>query len=213
MSLEELLATSAPCAAARPDLAAVGALVASACASARRRVRLPAVRELAARAPPGPGRRVNWAVALGLALAVVLGFGIYRVLPGSPRAVFAAPGREPSTAGTARRLALRPAQHAGPGAEGQPCSRGTVHGTGHAGAAPPQPTPQRLAGARGRNPGLGHPVISGLRPGGGWYTGGYISARFGNPYPGTRLLLDMGRTVAVISMRINLARFPAPVSG
>jgi len=77
----------------------------------------------------------------------------------------------------------------------------------------PQPTPQRLAGARGRNPGLGHPVISGLRPGGGWYTGGYISARFGNPYPGTRLLLDMGRTVAVISMRINLARFPAPVSG
>ena len=72
----------------------------------------------------------------------------------------------------------------------------------------PQPTPQRLAGARGRNPGLGHPVISGPRPGGGWHTGGYTTARFGNPYPGTRLLLDMGRTVAVISMHINLGKVP-----
>ena len=67
----------------------------------------------------------------------------------------------------------------------------------------PQPTPQRLAGARGGNPQLAYPVISGHRPG-GWPTGGYTTARFGNPYQGTRLLLDMGRTVAVISVRINL---------
>ena len=46
-------------------------------------------------------------------------------------------------------------------------------------------------------------MISGHRPG-GRHTGGYANARFGNPYPGTRLLLDMGRTVAVISVRINL---------
>ena len=92
VSLEELLATSAQRAQRRrPDLAAVGALVASACASARRRVKLPAVRELAARAPQGPGRRVNRAVVLGLALALVLGFGIYRVLSGSPHAAVAAP--------------------------------------------------------------------------------------------------------------------------
>jgi len=71
----------------------------------------------------------------------------------------------------------------------------------------PQPTPQRLAGAHGRNPGLGHRVISGPRPG-GWRTGGYATARFGNLYPGTRLLLDMGRTVGVISMRINLGKVP-----
>ena len=46
-------------------------------------------------------------------------------------------------------------------------------------------------------------MISGHRPG-GRHTGGYANARFGNPCPGTRLLLDMGRTVAVISVRINL---------
>ncbi len=60
-----------------------------------------------------------------------------------------------------------------------------------------------MAGARGGNPQLAYPVISGHRPG-GWPTGGYTPARFGNPYQGTRLLLDMGRTVAVISARINL---------
>jgi len=46
-------------------------------------------------------------------------------------------------------------------------------------------------------------MISGPRPG-----GGYTTARFGTPYPGTRLLLDMGRTVAVISMRLNLGKVP-----
>jgi len=122
VSLEELLATSAQRAQRRrPDLAAVGALVASACASARRRVRLPAVRELAARAPERPGRRVNWAVVLGLALAVVLGFGIYRVLPGSPRAVFAAPAAGNHAA-------------AGPGA--RPSTPDLAPKASHAAAAP-----------------------------------------------------------------------------
>ena len=92
VSLQELLATSAHSPQQRrPDLPAVWALVASAYASARRRVKLPTMRELAARAPHGPGRRVNWAVALGLALAVVLGFEIYRVLSGSPYAAVARP--------------------------------------------------------------------------------------------------------------------------
>ena len=48
-------------------------------------------------------------------------------------------------------------------------------------------------------------MISGHRPG-GWRTGGYATARFRNLYPGPRLLLDMGRTVAVISMLINLGK-------
>ena len=105
VSLQELLATSAHSPQQRrPDLPAVWALVASAYASARRRVKLPTMRELAARAPHGPGRRVNWAMALGLALAVVLGFGIYRVLSGSPYAAVAR--RRPGTVqrpGTTRR--------------------------------------------------------------------------------------------------------------
>ena len=50
-------------------------------------------------------------------------------------------------------------------------------------------------------------MISGHRPA-GWHTGGYATARFGNPYPGTRLLLDMGWTGGVISRGINLGKVP-----
>jgi hypothetical protein len=60
-----------------------------------------------------------------------------------------------------------------------------------------------LIGVRGGDPRLAYLVISGHRPG-GWPTGGYTTAGFGNRYQGTRLLLDIGRTVAVISVRINL---------
>jgi hypothetical protein len=50
-------------------------------------------------------------------------------------------------------------------------------------------------------------VISGHRPG-GWRTGGCATARSGSPYPGTRLLLDMGWTGGVISRGINLGKVP-----
>ena len=50
-------------------------------------------------------------------------------------------------------------------------------------------------------------MISGHRPG-GWRTGGYATARCRSPYPGTRLLLDMGWTGGVISMGINLGKVP-----
>ena len=178
VSLEELLATSAHSAQRRrPDLPAVGALVVSAYASARRRVKLPAVRELAARAPQGPGRRVNRAVVLGLALAVVLGFGIYRVLSGSPRAAVAsAGGREPCGGramrrpGTMRRpgpLARPSAGHAGSGAEDRLCSRGTGHSTGHASAGADPSCPRRSGwpGRAGAIPSSAGPVISGHSPG------------------------------------------------
>lgn len=47
----------------------------------------------------------------------------------------------------------------------------------------------------------------------GWHTGWYTSARCGNLYPGTGLLLDMGRAVTITSVRINLGRVvKAPVS-
>ena len=38
----------------------------------------------------------------------------------------------------------------------------------------------------------------------GWHTDWYTSARFGNLYPGTGLLLDMGRPVTVTAARITL---------
>jgi hypothetical protein len=55
----------------------------------------------------------------------------------------------------------------------------------------------------GDNPQLAHLAIGGHRAA-GWHTDWYTSARFGNLYPGTGLLLDMGRPVTVTAARITL---------
>jgi hypothetical protein len=55
----------------------------------------------------------------------------------------------------------------------------------------------------GDNPQLARLVLGG-RPAGGWHTDWYSSPRFGNLYPGTGLLLNMGRTVAITGARIDL---------
>jgi len=66
----------------RANLPAARERTAAAYTSARRRVNLPA-----ARAYPIPRQRANWAVAvLGLALVVVLGLGVYRLVSGPQQA-------------------------------------------------------------------------------------------------------------------------------
>jgi len=57
----------------------------------------------------------------------------------------------------------------------------------------------------GDNPQRAHLAIDGSRAT-AWRTDWYTNARFGNLYPGTGLLLDMGRTVTITSVRINLGR-------
>lgn len=47
--------------------------------------------ELLAQPPASGRRRLYWAAALGLALLVALGFAVYSILPGSPRAASAPP--------------------------------------------------------------------------------------------------------------------------
>jgi hypothetical protein len=78
--------------------------------------------------------------------------------------------------------------------------------------APAQPA-QLLAPVRaaafgpggGDNPQLAHLAIGGDHAA-GWHTDWYATARFGNLYPGTGLLLTMGRTVAITSAQINLGQ-------
>jgi hypothetical protein len=240
-SLEELLAAGAQTPQRRrPDVPGVCARVASVCAPAWRRVSLPAVRELAARAYRSFGRRlswttageraasdyapprhrlkppalwgpvasacasarrtVNWTAVLGLALVMVLGVGVYRLLPGSPHAPVA------PSAGQKHTVDRRNARHNGP----NPAPK-----TSHAAAPSPAParpaqplTPVHAAAfgpGGGDNPQLAHLAIGGHRTA-GWHTDWYTTARFGNLYPGTGLLLNMGRTVAITSVRINLGR-------
>ena len=65
---------------------------------------------------------------------------------------------------------------------------------------------------RRRQPSARPPPVEGNRVT-GWHTGWYTSSRCGNLYPGTGLLLDMGRAVTITSVRINLGRVvKAPVS-
>jgi hypothetical protein len=142
---------------------------------------------------------VNWTAALGLALAVVLSFGVYRLLSGSPQAAVA-----PSAASKHAATGHHPS-HARP----NPAAR-TSQAAVAPSAAPAVPaqtlTPVHAAAfgpGGGDNPQLAHLAIGGHRAA-GWHTDWYTSARFGNLYPGTGLLLDMGRPVTVTAARITL---------
>jgi hypothetical protein len=227
VSLDELLATSAQAPRRRqPSLPAVRGLTAAAYSSARRKVNLPAARERttaayssarrkvnlpvvrgrAVRAYPSAGGRLNWTVVLvlglvlGLVLVVLLGLGAYRLISGSQQAAVAPPaaGKHAVAHHHARPRPVPTASHV---------------------AAPPSPAPAPVLPARmltpvsatafgpggGDNPKLARHAIDGSRAT-AWRTDWYTSARFGNLYPGTGLLLDMGRTVTITSVRINLGR-------
>jgi hypothetical protein len=217
VSLDELLAASAHAARRRRmDRPAPGARVPApgspARRSPRRQVSPGAAGGAVARGYRTRRRTVSWTVFVGLALAVVvLGFVALRVLAGGSRAP------APTAAGTQTATG----HHAG---HGQPSPAAKAS---HPAAVAPSPAPkaspsrapsraparpaQSLAPVRatafgpngGDNPQLAHLVIGG-RHAAGWHSDWYTSARFGRLYPGTGLLLNMGRTVAITSAQINL---------
>jgi cytoskeletal protein RodZ len=210
VSLEELLATSAP-QRHRPDLPAAWARVTAASAPVARKATAGAG---AVRSRMTSGRRARlrtarWAVSVCLALMVVaLGFIALHVLAGPP------PKAPPSAVG--EHAATGPnAGHGQPGPAAKSSHR--VHSpapkASHT-AAPPAPssqpaqplTPVQAAAFGpngGDNPQLAHLVLGGGHSG-GWHSDWYDSARFGNLYPGTGLLLKMGRTVTITGAQIDL---------
>jgi len=199
-AMRDLAARACRASGRRVNWAAVREAVASAYASAGRRVALPGVPERAARAGRPGGRRVNWTAAL--ALVVVLSFGVYRLLAPSPQAPV------PHAA----------SQHADGHRHGQPSAPNPATSNSHAATAPsaaPAVRAQPLAPVHaaafgpggGDNPQLAHLSIGGHHAA-GWHTDWYTSATFGNLYPGTGLLLDMGRTVTVTGARIALGYGP-----
>jgi transcriptional regulator with XRE-family HTH domain len=160
----------------------------------------------------GRRRTVNWTLFVGLALAVVvLGFVALRLLAVGPRAP------APSAAGTQAATGHN-AGHSRPSPAARASHPVAVAPSPAPKASPsraPSPAPaqraQSLAPARvtafgpngGDNPQLAHLVL-GRRRAAGWHSDWYTSARFGNLYPGTGLLLNMGRTVTITRARINL---------
>jgi hypothetical protein len=157
-------------------------------------------------------RTVNWAMFVGLALAVVvLGFVALRLLAGGPR------GAAPPAAG-GQTAAGHHAGQSRPGPAAKASHPAAVASSPAPKASPsgaPSSAPARparpLAPARatafgpngGDNPRLAHLVL-GRRHAAGWRSDWYTSARFGNLYRGTGLMLRMRRTVTVTSVRINL---------
>jgi transcriptional regulator with XRE-family HTH domain len=104
VSLEELLAASAQVPQRRrPTLPAVSGLVAAARSSLRHQVGSLAAREPVVPAARSPGRRLGWAVAL--ALVVALGFGLYSLVAGP---------RQPAVARSAAGKRTVTSQEAGP---------------------------------------------------------------------------------------------------
>jgi hypothetical protein len=144
-------------------------------------------------------RRLNWIVLLGVALMVALGFGVYRFLA-SPRQTPVAPSAASNGAVTdhdATPGAPKPARKASPAAVApSPAS-----------AAPAQrlvPVSVSAFGPGGGDDPQNAQHAIGGRPGAGWLTDWYTTARFGNLYSGTGLLLDMGRPVTITAVQIAL---------
>jgi len=160
----------------------------------------------AASASSAVRRRMNWVVVLGVALAVALGFGVYRFL--------ASPQQTAVTASTAsgHAAAGHDASHARPNPGPKARQAAVARSSAAAASSPPAAAPaQRLTPVSvtafgpggGDNPQIARQAISG-QPGGGWRTDWYSTARFGNLYPGTGLLLDMGRPVTLTAAQIAL---------
>ncbi len=164
-------------------------------------------------------RRVRWTPALAAAVLAVLGFAVYKAVSGvvpAPRPAAAAsqhpaPGGQPSSA---------PA-----GTAGVQGSTSPVSPTAAASAAPsvvPSTAPSASAPARPvAARALSVASVAAFGPGGGddagnaalalsgdpatpWRTDWYATPDFGDLYAGTGLLLDMGRTVTVTSVRLSL---------
>ncbi len=147
-------------------------------------------------------RYLTWIVVLGVVLIVAVGFGGYFLLASPQRAAVtpSAASKHTAVGHDAARSKPNPAIAAPNPAIAAPSP---------AAAAPPQRlVPVSVAAfgpGGGDNPQLARQAIGG-QPGGGWRTDWYSTARFGNLYPGTGLLLDMGRPVTLTAAQVALGR-------
>ena len=165
-------------------------------------------------------QRRSWAVVAGavtVGLALLMGavFVGYHLLAG-PRAAQAAPaaaGHAVTQHGAGQGTA-GPAPSAGQGTAGPAASAGSAAAASPAPTGSPTLPPARaltpvgatVAGpGGGDNPQLAYRAIDASRAT-AWRTDWYTTARFGNLYPGTGLLLDMGHPVTITGAAISLGR-------
>jgi hypothetical protein len=161
---------------------------------------------------------VAGAVTAGLALLVGAGFVGYHFLAGPPPAAGAGPaagGGHLVTQHQAGRATVVPAPTP------RPAATASLAPTASPAATASHPPSGVTAPARvltpasaaafgpggGDNPQLAQRAIDGSHAT-AWRTDWYTTARFGNLYPGTGLLLDMGHPVTITGMQISLGSAP-----
>jgi Helix-turn-helix domain len=166
-------------------------------------------------------QRRSWAVVAGamtagLALLVGAVFVGYHFLAGPRRAAQAAPvaAGNAVTQHRAGQGTAGPAPSAGQGTAGPAASTGPAASPAPtASQGPAQATALTPAGATaagpggGDNPQLAYRAIDASHAT-AWRTDWYTTARFGNLYPGTGLLLDMGHPVTITGAAISLGSAP-----
>jgi cytoskeletal protein RodZ len=142
----------------------------------------------------GEPRPRIWLAALALALVAGIGWLGYHL----------ATGPAPVTR-AARQAPARPVTHHHPSPRPTPTPAPTTPA-----AVPPQAlTPANAAAfgpygsGRGDSPQLAHLAID-RSAATAWHTDWYTTARFGNLYPGTGLLVDMGHPVTITAARVTL---------
>jgi len=160
--------------------------------------------ELVTMSRAGERQRGNWAMVTGaalggLALVAALAFAGYHLLAGPRPAARAGHGAGSGTAG--------PASSAGPAATASPApaaSQGPAGATAPPAARALTPVSVTAAGpGGGDNSQLAYRAIDASHAT-AWRTDWYTTARFGNLYPGTGLLLDMGHRVTITGATISL---------
>jgi cytoskeletal protein RodZ len=189
--------------------------------------------ELLDRSRPDWHRRPGFMLVFGVAAVLIaLAFVGYRMMAGSPSPspvsaaanTSASPaqdgngsGGRPDAARTARATAGSSSAPSSPLPVSSPAPSPSRSAT-PSGALPPGPAagrphamPPASAAAFAAGGGMGQGddpqdarlAIDGLR-GTAWHTDWYTTAHFGNLYPGTGLLVDMGRPVTVAAVRVTL---------
>ena len=182
--------------------------------------------ELFERSRPQWHRRPGFMLVFGLAaIVIVLGFVGYRIMgsPGTGTALsVAADGSArptPAASGAAGRPDAARSARATPGSSAPAAAQS---GQATASAPPPTPAPTLTPVQPGRAHVMVPASAAAFRPhspgddpqnanlaidgqhGTAWRTDWYSSAQFGNLYPGTGLLLDMGQPVMVTGIRVTL---------
>ncbi len=159
-------------------------------------------------------RRVRWTGILAVLVLAILGFAVYKFVAGA--------GKTASPAAAARQ---HPAHRGQPSpapsitpsvqasaAQASPTAAGPASPTAAAPAGPVAARALSPAGvmafgpagtADGDDPQQAALAVSG-NPATPWRTDWYTTSSFGNLYAGTGLLLDMGRTVTISSVRLSL---------